>query len=524
MDRLDLYSEKNSLVKDVFANFVGLMEMIPEPSNSNGLDLFRTDSYPSQSSYGRSNVLKAAAGLQAKISGGTDRIWMIAGTGIETVVGLEKKGDDRHRFTQQLSNAGDGTVPLRLAMLPGAQHRFCRVAHSSLPTNNEVVRATLEILASGTTKLLSSASGDVSRSVAQIKTFRSTDVSESGAQKSSAPLPKIDQALSPFLSLGGEVEPSSVGPTTPSKADDFAPSSISKKPIVLGRKFQNRLDLTLMRGDVSLARGRALMLGVFKDVRPGGAAAAIDARIGGVLSEVIERRMFSANVGEIFIIPTPRHNIGAEMVALIGLGSFSMFTAKSLRSSVENAARTLLRCSVDDLVTVPMGGGTGMPIRIVAEAILDGIQAAMKDCRDRISLRGLTIATNSIADFDQLSKAVLDLAISSRFDGMEFTINQQIQEATDRSIDGSGDAIKRRHLSSYLIVREVPSPEGTKDKMRHLDVSVLGASSKAAVISDQISIDGSKLDRLLGQISKEQAAGGKKPREFIETLPMRDPE
>ncbi len=522
MDRLDFVSDKNSLVKDVFSTFIGLMEMIPEPNSNDGVDLFRSESYPSQSNFGRVSVLKAAAGLQTKLSAGNDRIWMIAGTGIETVVGLERKDDDPKRFTQRLSLEGDGTVPLRLAMLPNAKHRFCRVAHSSLPSNNEVVRATIEILASGTTKLLSSSPGDVSRSVAQRK-YRSDDKSEAELQEESDSLPRLAQALAPCLSLGGDSETEATPQlaAAPPKTDEFAPSAMSKKPIVVGRKYQNRLDLTLMLGDVSLARGRAIMLGVFKDVRPGGAAAAIDARLGGVLAEVIERRMFSANVGEVFVIPAPRHNIGAEMVALIGLGSFSMFTAKSLRSSVENATRTLLRCNVDDLITVPMGGGTGMPIRVVSEAILDGVQAAMKDSRDRISLRGLTLATISNTDFEQMSKTVLDLATSSRFDGMEFTIDQKILEISERSSDRSAPVIAPRHLSSYLIVREVPTSVGQSDPMRHLDISLLGASSKAAVISDQVSVDDSKLEKLLLQISKEQEAGIRKPKEFINNLRVR---
>ena len=234
-----------------------------------------------------------------------------------------------------------------------------------------------------------------------------------------------------------------------------------------------------------------------------------------MLAEVIERRMFSANVGEVFIIPTVRQNIGTELVALIGLGSFSMFTAKSLRTSVENATRTLLRCNVDDLVTVPMGGGTGMPIRVVSEAILDGVQAAIRDARDRISLRGLTIATNSGQDFEQMCKTALELAASSRFDGMEFTIDRQILETTaDRSAIRSG--VFPGANSCYMIVREIPSSHGAKDKMRHLDVSFLGISSKAAVISDEIVINEDKLEELLVTIAEAKNKGGQS---FLEKLP-----
>lgn len=106
----------------------------------------------------------------------------------------------------------------------------------------------------------------------------------------------------------------------------------SSQPIVLGRKYQSRLDLRLILGDIGETRGRAIMLGIFKDVRLGGAAGSLDKRLDGMLAEVIDRRMFSANVGEVFILPTPRQGLKAEMVVLIGLGTFGQFSTQSLKS------------------------------------------------------------------------------------------------------------------------------------------------------------------------------------------------
>ena len=505
MEKLDFVSERTSLVKDVFASFVGLMEMLPEPSNSDGLDLFKTDNYPSNSSFGRANVLKAASGLQSRISIGNDRIWMIAGTGIDTVVGLEKKADNLLRFTQQVSNEGDGTVPLRLALLPNAQHRYCRVAHSSLPQSNDVIRATIDILANGTTKLLAASPSEVTR-VKPSRSLQSPAPIVTENTDELQPLLQLNQAIAPFLSVQGEVDSSGAAISTTSQSDQFALEGLSQKPIVVGRKYQNRLDLTLLRGDVSDSRGRAIMLGIFKDVRPGGAAAAIDDKMGGLLADVIERRMFSANVGELFVIPASRQSLQTDMVVLIGLGNFSTFTAKSLRSSVENATRTLLRCHVDDLVTVTMGGGSGLSMRIIFESIVDGVQAAMKDAKDRLSLRSLTIATNNAADYDQLSSSALSLASSSRFDGLEFTIDHQIIEPKERSNREPGSsALNTQHSSSYLIVRDVPDPASTATDVRHLDVSLLGTVTKATVLSDQIVVDETKFKKLLQEIDLEQS-------------------
>ena len=56
---------------------------------------------------------------------------------------------------------------------------------------------------------------------------------------------------------------------------------------------------------------RALALGIFRDVAPAGAAAAIDARLDGAITELSQRRMFSGNVGEIFMLPVGRHSLAA---------------------------------------------------------------------------------------------------------------------------------------------------------------------------------------------------------------------
>ena len=45
-----------------------------------------------------------------------------------------------------------------------------------------------------------------------------------------------------------------------------------------------------------------------------------------VVREVSRRRMFSGNVGEIFVLPTGRHAIAAEYIAFVGLGPFDRFT------------------------------------------------------------------------------------------------------------------------------------------------------------------------------------------------------
>ena len=96
----------------------------------------------------------------------------------------------------------------------------------------------------------------------------------------------------------------------PSAADSALPDAMSAEPVVVGRRRQRQLDVRLALGDISQTAGRAVLLGLFNDVRPSGAAVSIDSQIGGMIAEIVERRMFAANLGEVFVLPTPRGACG----------------------------------------------------------------------------------------------------------------------------------------------------------------------------------------------------------------------
>lgn len=450
-------------------------------------------------------MLRKANGLQARLAGGSDKVWMIAGTGLATVIGVTKSTSDQSKFEYVISPAGDETVPLALAELPGAQHRYCQVSHGNLPRNNEVIRATIDVLADGSTSRLHSTPDAAMRSMTP--PISSTAVSRTRLQRAEQEGRRglgfsdgdLQAALEPLLAVesSGEALQGSVASLMP-----------SSQPIVVGRKYQNRLDLRLIFGDIGNAQGRAIMLGLFKDVRPGGAAGPIDERLGGMLAEVVDRRMFSANVGELFVLPTPRHGLAAEMVVLIGLGSFSQFSMKSLRSSVENATRTLLRCQVDELVTVPLGGGSGLLMEQIAEAMIEGLQAALRDAQGRPSLRSLGITTKFPHDYDRLCQSILTLAASSKFDGLEFTLECEVQAVIDRGpLQVSPAVLITNPGTTYLIVRETPNPELNQGaKANLIDFSVLGTGAKATVLSGTASVAEADFENLLDEINAAKEA------------------
>jgi hypothetical protein len=55
-------------------------------------------------------------------------------------------------FEYEYSLRGDGTVPMDLARLDGARHRYVNCGHSDMPLSERVIAGTIDLLKSGTTR------------------------------------------------------------------------------------------------------------------------------------------------------------------------------------------------------------------------------------------------------------------------------------------------------------------------------------------------------------------------------------
>src|SRR5438093_5186199 len=78
------------------------------------------------------------------------------------------------------------------------------------------------------------------------------------------------------------------------------PGAVSLTPqfqnLTIGHRRQRRLQLTLAHGSITDVDSQAYVLGIFRNVAPGGAAMAIDHRLDVAIKEFTVRRMFSVNV------------------------------------------------------------------------------------------------------------------------------------------------------------------------------------------------------------------------------------
>lgn len=118
-----------------------------------------------------------------------------------------------------------------------------------------------------------------------------------------------------------------------------APPSYPLRGVVVGRRRQHRLNLELVNGSLFDVDVRALVLGLFQNVTPTGPAARLDSLLGGAITHFAQRRLFSASLGELFILPTGTHLVRAEFIVFVGLGAYDQFAgtlvAKSDRGPAE---------------------------------------------------------------------------------------------------------------------------------------------------------------------------------------------
>ena len=259
------------------------------------------------------------------------------------------------------------------------------------------------------------------------------------------------------------------GVTTTAAAPEF-------RGLVVGRRRQQRLEVTLAHGSITEVPTRVYVLGIFKNVAPSGAANAIDRQLDGAITEFTSRRMFSGDVGEVFTIPMGRNSVRAELVMLVGLGPFDRFNADVQQLVAENVVRTMVHSHLDEFATVLIGAGTGQSTASVVQNLLAGFLRGLHDADRGHRFRGITLCETEAARFTEMKDALLRLASSRLFEGTEVVFEEiELPEPPARTpgqAPAGPDPI-------YLMVRQ-ERPTGS---LLHFRCSLLGSGLKAAVVT-----------------------------------------
>ena len=405
---LDLRHDAEDLARIVFRTLPALHELLPEPGSGVGLDLFDPAAWPDDTLRPERALLEAAIAARARWPGADPRCLHIVGVRQETVIGAELRGREFH-YT--LAHDGDGTVPLRLATLPGAAHWFVAEKHGGLPNNGRVIAAVVDLLRNGTTDRLPT----VARR-ARVKGTRR--VTESTLRRV-APRKVRWQDLSADARrrlLEPVVSPEFHGGVT-AAALELPPAP---SPTTAASAAPRVLELRLVEGSIAEANARALVLGLFRNVEPSGAASAVDARLGGTIREFTRRRMFSAKLGQVATLPVARGTLLAEFVLLAGLGEFDDFGADAATFVAGNVVRGLVPARIEDFATVLFGAGSGVPVTAALEQQLAGFVAALEVADTAQVIRRITICEIDRRKYATLRRAATRAA--ARLSGADLRI------------------------------------------------------------------------------------------------------
>jgi pimeloyl-ACP methyl ester carboxylesterase len=148
---MDARHDASILTTQVFRYFLSLYQMLP--TNGVETDFFDLSAWPRIGPLPDAGLLKLAASFHAQIAPADERFISIIGTGQRTVTAVRLDGDV---FRYEVSSAGDGTVSIARAMLPGATTYSLRCEHSELPRSATVAAALVDLLRSGSTQRLTS--------------------------------------------------------------------------------------------------------------------------------------------------------------------------------------------------------------------------------------------------------------------------------------------------------------------------------------------------------------------------------
>lgn len=509
---LDLKHTPEQLAATVFNTFPGLTEMLPSPERFRDVDLYDLANWPEPEKglLPRASILAGVKGVQRKLAPADHRFFLIAGVDQETVIGLQR--DPSGSFTYSVSRAGDGTVPLDFARLPDTTTFYIPEGHGSLPNNRLVSQAVLDLLDRGETTMLP-------------QTFAGESRAAEARQ-----VPEADFRIDPYAGRGGlllsqrELRTMIEEVAAPyARTDLMAPAVVTAVSaeaveagyqhafdrIVVGRRRQHRIDLRFALGSITEADTRAVAVGIFRDVAPSGAARALDQRIDGAITEVSRRRMFSGNVGEIFVLPTGRHALSADYIAFVGLGAFDRFTDDVLQIAAENLIRTFVNCHVEEFATVLFGGGSGETAASALRNLLTGFIRGLSDADMDHRFRRLVICEWDQPRYTELKAELYRLSSTSLCQDIEFTFDEVSLRPPPEIVAPAARARPSKD-PVYLIVRQEQSREGEVD----VRTSILTAGQKATVVTGVRTVQERQLDLVIGRLVnpavKEMSADGLK--------------
>jgi pimeloyl-ACP methyl ester carboxylesterase len=152
--QMDLRHDAEFLASEIFSTFAGLHELLPTGPGAGRIDLFDRANWPKHGPGPDARLLHAASSLSQRLAPADARFHAVVGCNRITATRLSSRDGD---FEYEYSLRGDGTVPMALARLPGARHRYVDCDHSDMPLSDRIIAGTIDLLRTGTTRRFAAA-------------------------------------------------------------------------------------------------------------------------------------------------------------------------------------------------------------------------------------------------------------------------------------------------------------------------------------------------------------------------------
>jgi len=456
---LDLVHDARQLARRVFCTLPGLAELLPAANACEGFDPFKAADWP-RGPRPKAELLTATLRARSALPPPDGRFALIAGQGRETLTGLRSRNG---QFEFRASEEGDGTVPLALARMPGLATWITTQSHGAMPGDDLVTRAVVELLGTGDTTLLPQDSAAPARR---------------GRWRAE---PEADEADGPVFwdDLSGEERRGLLREFAAVAVEDRRSGAAAPSVPV---------ELAFEVGSVTDAEAEAVALGLFSNVEPAGAAAALDGLLGGLIADLTRRRAIRATAGEVFILPAGRSRLTARHVVFAGLGHFARYGSAVQRLAAANVVRTLSFSGVRDLAWILWGTASGVPPAHAAQAQLAGLLEALAQLEERRRPRRVTLVSRSPRRLAAARAAMEMLLATSPRAGL---VSLGPLPAT--TVRKDKPSTLRPGAASYLFVQQ----QG--DELR---AALLGVTAKATALAAAHRLDLRALDRHLEQLGE----------------------
>jgi hypothetical protein len=481
---LDLRHDAEYLARQVFATFPGLHELLPANRSVSDLDLFDAKSWPTAGPGPDARLLRAASGLEQRMAPADARFTMVVGCNRTTATGVALRQDGNGGdFEYEYSLQGDGTVPVELARLPGARHSYVECGHSDMPLAEKVIAGTVDLLKTGATQRFAAAPPLRRGALTRV---RDAELRQQYQGKVDWPHMTPEQRR---LFLDTLNEPPR--------------GRMHRKP---QRPAARPLTLRVRIGDVANASASAIAVAVLRGVPASGAAADIDARLGGVIGDWLQHRVVSGDAGHITPIPRSLQKKGPRLRTahlLVGLGRFDRLSLDVIEHAAENLGRFAEQPGYRSLATVAWGSHSGTAPADSFAAQIRGLlraRAAGQTSLTRVDLHVLTRA-----DAQQVQTRLADFVKSRPAGSLRLAALAPVRSAArtrSRRVPGT----------AHLII----SAESRKGRRETWRASLLTGGTSAAIYSQSREFASAELEKLDAEFLKEsltvarvKALGGK---------------